>query len=201
MPAKGTGGTHLLPKVKKKKKVLSDSKGTYKWEREGRGKKKKYLTFKDETKKPENLGDIGSPQRPANLGDRGFKLTFKDALNAAKKGDREKFTYKGKPYFTPKGAANNRDRMKTRIGEKGSMAGAKPTGPTKSKKKLFSKLNEKIKSFRKKTTGYSTQKDWEDARDKRRIEKRISKMKERKNQGKNYSAKNLSELQEKIKGM
>ena len=204
MPAKGTGGKHLEPKIKKKKKVYPERTGT----RTGPGtvksiaksKKKEKLIFTDGTKKNvPGTPIVPREAKPENLGEKGFKLTFKDALNAAKKGDREKFTYKGKLYFTPTGAANNRDKMKTRIGEKGSMSGAKPTGPTKSKKKLFSKLNEKIKSFRKKTTGYSTQAEYESAKDKRIIEKRISKMKERKNQGKSYSAKNLAELEAKLK--
>ena len=35
MPAKGTGGKHLLPKKKKAKKVLKDEKGTFEWELTG----------------------------------------------------------------------------------------------------------------------------------------------------------------------
>ena len=127
---------------------------------------------------------------------------FGEAKDAAEKAGKDRFLWKGKSYFTTKGAADNRDKKKTEIGKKGSMSGAKPTGfgkPTKSKKKLFSKLNEKIKSFRKKIGGYSTQAEYESARDKRRIEKRIAKMKERKNQGKSYSAKNLAELEAKLK--
>ena len=109
-------------------------------------REKKYTDSKASVfgKKPAMLGDKGSPI-PANLGDRGFKLKFKDAFNAAEKADRSKFSYKGKSYFTTKGAADNRDKMKTRIGKAGSMDSAKPTGPTKSKGKLASVLS-KFKS-------------------------------------------------------
>ena len=63
------------------------------------------------------------------------------------------------------------------------------------------KAAEGKKSLREKLTGFKTQKAFEEARDKRRIQKRITKMKERKNQGKNYSAKNLAELEAKLKDM
>ena len=76
----------------------------------------------------------------------GKARSFKDAFDAANKADKDKFLHKGKSYFTTKGAADNRDRMKTRTGEAGSMSSAKPTGPTKSKrtvkgllKKIFKK--------------------------------------------------------------
>ena len=112
-------------------------------------REKKYTDSKASVfgKKPAMLGDKGSPI-PANLGDRGFKLKFKDAFNAAEKADRSKFSYKGKSYFTTKGAADNRDKMKTRIGKAGSMDSAKPTGPTKSKRTiggLLKKLGSKLK--------------------------------------------------------
>ena len=73
--------------------------------------------------------------------------------------------------------------------------------PEKKKKlNLYQKFTKKMRGTKPDGTT-RTQKEWEDARDKRRIQKRIDDMKERKNQGKNYSAKNLSELQEKIKDM
>ena len=68
----------------------------------------------------------------------GKARSFKDAFDAANKADKDKFLHKGKSYFTTKGAADNRDKMKTRTGEAGSMNSAKPTGPTKSKGKLAS---------------------------------------------------------------
>ena len=76
----------------------------------------------------------------------GKARSFKDAFDAANKADKDKFLHKGKSYFTTKGAADNRDKMKTRTGEAGSMSRAKPTGPTKTKrtvkgllKKIFKK--------------------------------------------------------------
>ena len=76
----------------------------------------------------------------------GKARSFKDAFDAANKADKDKFLHKGKSYFTTKGAADNRDKMKTRTGEAGSMSSAKPTGPNKPKrtvkgllKKIFKK--------------------------------------------------------------
>ena len=76
----------------------------------------------------------------------GKARSFKDAFDAANKADKDKFLHKGKSYFTKKGAADNRDKMKTRTGEAGSMSRAKPTGPNKPKrtvkgllKKIFKK--------------------------------------------------------------
>ena len=76
----------------------------------------------------------------------GKARSFKDAFDAANKADKDKFLHKGKSYFTKKGAADNRDKMKTRTGEAGSMSSAKPTGPNKPKrtvkgllKKIFKK--------------------------------------------------------------
>ena len=76
----------------------------------------------------------------------GKARSFKDAFDSANKADKDKFLHKGKSYFTTKGAADNRDKMKTRTGEAGSMSRAKPTGPNKPKrtikgllKKIFKK--------------------------------------------------------------
>jgi hypothetical protein len=76
----------------------------------------------------------------------GKARSFKDAFDAANKADKDKFLHKGKSYFTTKGAADNRDKMKTKTGEAGSMSRAKPTGPNKPKrtvkgllKKIFKK--------------------------------------------------------------
>ena len=76
----------------------------------------------------------------------GKARSFKDAFDAANKANKDKFLHKGKSYFTTKGAADNRDKMKTRTGEAGSMSSAKPTGPNKPKrtvkgllKKIFKK--------------------------------------------------------------
>ena len=89
---------------------------------------------------------------------------FGDAKAAAEKSGKDKFLYKGKPFFTTKGAADNRDKMKTRIAPKG-------TFPKKSN--LDAKT---VASFK----------------------KRIRDMKDRKSKGKNFSAKNLKELEAKL---
>ena len=76
----------------------------------------------------------------------GKARSFKDAFDSANKADKDKFLHKGKSYFTTKGAADNRDKMKTRTGEAGSMT--RPTGPTKTKRTLGSllkKIGSKLK--------------------------------------------------------
>ena len=124
---------------------------------------------------------------------RPFGVAFRSAKDAGKK----TFLWKGKQYYT-----KTKDELEAKYEKGEHYPTTSDTSKAKPKKKsIVGKLNEKIRSFRKKTTGYATQSEYEDAKAKRRIEKRISKMKERKNQGKNYSAKNLAELQEKIKGM
>ena len=118
----------------------------------------------------------------------GKARSFKDAFDSATKEGKSRFMLGGKSYLTTKGKREKRfDPTKTKAAEP--------------KKGIVGKLNEKIRSFRKKTTGFSTQAEYESAADKRRIQKRITKMKERKNQGKNYSAKNLAELEAKLKDM
>ena len=52
----------------------------------------------------------------------------------------------------------------------------------------------KKKSWRERLTGHKTQAGWEAAREKRIKEKRIAKIKKRKDEGKSYSAKNLAKL-------
>ena len=117
----------------------------------------------------------------------GKARSFKEAFDAATKAGKVSFMLKGKSYLTTKGKRAERFPVTT---DKKSAATPK--------KSLVGKLNEKIKSFRKKTTGYSTQAEYEEARDKRRIEKRIANIKKRKNAGKSFSAKNLKELEAKL---
>ena len=90
---------------------------------------------------------------------------FGEAKAAAEKAGKDKFLYKGKPFFTTKGAADNRDKKKTRIAEKGSIK-------------------------KKSTLDADTRKSYE---------KRVAWMKKRKAAGKNFSAKNLAELEAKLK--
>ncbi len=90
---------------------------------------------------------------------------FGEAKAAAEKADKDRFMWKGKSYFTTRGAAENKDKMKVRIAEKGSIKDPK--------KKLDA---DTVKSYK----------------------KRIKYMKDRKAKGKNFSAKNLKELEAKL---
>ena len=92
---------------------------------------------------------------------------FKEAFDSATKADKDSFMWKGKSYFTTRGAAENRDKKKTRIAPKG-------TYPKKSKLDA-----DTVKSYK----------------------KRIAWMKKRKEAGKGYAAKNLAELEAKLKDM
>ena len=107
----------------------------------------------------------------------GKARSFKDAFDAATKAGKDSFMLKGKSYLTTKGKRKDRFPVTT---DKKSAATPK-------------------KSLREKLTGFKSQKGFEDARDKRRIEKRIANIKKRKNAGKSFSAKNLAELEEKLK--
>ena len=89
---------------------------------------------------------------------------FGEAKDAAEKAGKDRFLHKGKSYFTTKGAADNRDKKKTRIAEKGTF---------KKKSKLDA---DTVASYK----------------------KRIKYMKDRKAKGKNFSAKNLKELEAKL---
>ena len=120
--------------------------------------------------------------KKANIRDKakvkpGKARPFKEAFDAATESGKERFLHKGKSYLTTKGKRKDRFPVTT---DKKSAATPK-------------------KSLREKLTGFKTQKSFEDARDKRRIEKRIANIKQRKNQGKSFSAKNLSELEAKLK--
>jgi len=78
----------------------------------------------------------------------GKARSFKDAFDSATKDGKSRFMHKGKGFFTKEGAASNRDKMKTRTGEAGSMSSAAPTGPNKEKRtlsSLFKKLKNKVK--------------------------------------------------------
>ena len=107
----------------------------------------------------------------------GKARSFKEAFDAATESGKERFLHKGKSYLTTKGKRAERFPVTT---DKKSAATPK-------------------KSLREKLTGFKTQKAFEEARDKRRIEKRIANIKKRKNAGKSFSAKNLAELEAKLK--
>ena len=192
MPAKGTGGKHLEPKEKKdwkEKKQWVKRSGT----RIGPGTVKtaqkkaekavvaKAKSNRDATQKmyaAESMFKSAKARDDAKV-QPGKARPFKEAYDDATSKGKERFLWKGKSFLTTKGKRAERFPVTT---DKKSAATPK-------------------KSWREKVTGFKTQKEWEDARDKRRIEKRISNMKKRKNQGKNYSAKNLAELEAKLKDM
>tara|TARA_R110000824_G_scaffold311975_1_gene499106 strand:- start:52 stop:501 length:450 start_codon:yes stop_codon:yes gene_type:complete len=91
MPAKGTGGKHLLPKVKKKKKVYPKRSGT----REGPGtvkSKKKYAESSMFAKAADNRDKAKTSVGKA----RPFGSAFKSAKDSGKK----TFSWKGKSYTT-----------------------------------------------------------------------------------------------------
>jgi len=89
---------------------------------------------------------------------------FGEAKAAAEKADKDRFMWKGKSYFTTRGAAENRDKKKTEIAPKGSI------------KKKSNLDADTVASYK----------------------KRIKYMKDRKAKGKNFSAKNLKELEAKL---
>jgi len=95
----------------------------------------------------------------------GKKRPFPEAKAAAEKAGKDRFSYEGRSFFTTKGAADNRDKKKTRIAEKGVF------------KKKSNLDADTVKSYK----------------------KRIKYMKDRKAKGKNFSAKNLKELEAKLK--
>ena len=85
MPALGKGGK-VYAKANTTKKSKSDSKGVFKWEREGRGRKKVYTKlFK--TRQP--------GIEKANV-----RKTFKETYDKARGGGADRFDFKGKSYLT-----------------------------------------------------------------------------------------------------
>ena len=175
-------------KKSKAKKVLKDEKGTFEWEGVRGRRKKKYLT---------NFSDAQPKAKKDMTSNKAYPLPFGETFRQAKAKGEKTFRWKNKQYHT-----KTKDELEAKYEKGEHYPITSDTSKAEPKKKsIVGKLNEKIRSFRKKTTGYATQSEYEDAKAKRKIQKRITKMKERKNQGKNYSAKNLAELQEKIKGM
>ena len=193
MPAKGTGGTHLLPKKKKEKKVLRDEKGTFKWERDkdkGRvGKKKVYLT---------NFSDIKARAKKTMTSNEAYPLSFGETFKQSKARGDKTFRWKNKQFHTKtkdelEKASKERSKRYAKA-KKESIP--KETTPEK-KLNIFQKFNKKMRGTN--TDGsIRTQAEFEAARDKRRIQKRIDKIKMRKIQRKSYSAKNLKELEAKL---
>ena len=193
----GKGRIDINKKSKSKskaKKVLRDEKGTFKWERTGtrHGKKKVYLT---------NFSDVKAKAKKDMTSNKAYPLPFPETFRQAKAKGEKTFRWKNKPYSTQTKAeleAGAKEKEKFIRKGKSNVEAAKAEPK---KKSLVSKLGDKVKSFRKKVTGYETQTAWEDAKSKRKIQKRIDSMKKRKNQGKTFSASNLSDLEKQIASM
>ena len=180
----GKGRIDINKKSKAKskaKKVLRDEKGTFEWERTGtrHGKKKKYLT---------NFSDVKAKAKKDMTSNKAYPLPFPETFRQAKaKGDKT-FRWKNKSFST---------QTKSEL-EAGAKEKEKFTRVAKSKEAAKST---KKKSLREKLTGYKTQTAWEDAKSKRKVQKRIDSMKKRKNQGKTFSASNLADLEKQIASM
>ena len=67
MPAIGKSKVKRYSKTNTAKKVLSDSKGEFKWERDGRGKKKVYTT---------KFSDTKAKAKKAMTSDKAYALPF-----------------------------------------------------------------------------------------------------------------------------
>ena len=171
MPAKGTGGTHLLPKKKKEKKVLRDEKGTFKWELTGprHRRKKKYLT---------NFSDAQPKAKKDMTSNKAYPLPFGETFRQAKARGDKTFRWKNKQYHT-----KTKDELEAKYEKGEHYPITSDTSKAKSKKTLREKL-----------TGYSTQAGYDEAKSKRVKAKRIAKMEARKAAGKSYSKKNLADL-------
>ena len=104
MPAIGKSKVKTYSKTNTAKKVLSDSKGEFKWERDGRGRKKVYTT---------KFSDTKSKAKAKMTSDKAYALPFGETFRQAKaKGDKT-FRWKSKSYHT-----KTKDELETGSKEK-----------------------------------------------------------------------------------
>ena len=175
MPAIGKSKVKRYSKsnTTKKSSKQSDSKGWFKWEREGRGKKKVYTKlFK--TRQP------GIEASNVRKHEGSFADTFKKHKSA---GDKE-FTWKGKKFHT-----QTKAELETGKSEKERFdRAAEAKKATPEKKGFFSKIATKLRG------GHETQEAYETAKVARKKAKRIANLEARKAAGKSYSKKNLAAL-------
>ena len=163
-------------KFKKKQEEWRKKAKQYHKKIYGPGRK---MTSKQAKKYSEmNTGELARAKR-AMTSKKAYGTTFKSAFADARKEGKGKFTWQGKSYHT---------KTKSEL----EMAKAKPdairnTSPAK-KGNIFSRMATKLRG------GHSTQKGYEEARAKRRKEKRIAAMEKRKEEGKSYSASKLASL-------
>ena len=172
MPAIGKSKAKTYSKENTTKKKVSTGIGSRgpKTEKQKREKKKYASKFSDaQAKAKKSMTSNKAYTAP----------TFDQAFAAATKANKSKFMVGGKSYLTTKGKREKRfDPTKIK--------GA----PTK-KGNVFTRFATKLRG------GHETQKGYEEARDKRRKEKRIAWMEKRKAAGKSYSKKNLAALKAK----
>ena len=169
------GKTYKNKEDYKKNKPAKSKKGIWDWLKGDKFKKKeaeKLSIAKGKTNKAatskmyaaESMFKTAKARDDAKVTP-GKARPFGEAKASAEKADKDRFLWKGKSYFTTRGAADNRDKKKTEIAPKGSI---------KKKSSL-------------------------DADTRKAYEKRVAWMKKRKAAGKNFSAKNLAELEAKLK--
>ena len=175
----------------KKKKPYEIRKEKFKKKQEERRKKskeyweKRYGSGSKGKKKYSSLSD-GKLARAKKVmtSDKAYGTkTFKSAFADARKDGKGKFTWQGKSYHTKTKSELEGAKEKERFAR---AQGSKLSAPKKGN--IFSKMATKMRG------GHSTQKGYEEARDKRRKEKRIAAIEKRKDEGKSYSAKNLASL-------
>ena len=177
MPAIGKSKVKTYSKTNTAKKVLSDSKGEFKWERDGRGKKKVYTT---------KFSDTKAKAKKSMTSDKAYALPFGETFRQAKKAGKKTFRWKSKQYHT-----KTKDELEKAEGAKEKEKferAAKAKEATPAKKGFFSKIATKIRG------GHETQEAYETAKVARKKAKRIANLEARKAAGKSYSKKNLAAL-------
>ena len=131
MPALGKGGK-VYAKANTTKKSKSDSKGWFKWEREGRGRKKVYTKlFK--TRQP---GIEKANVRPR-------KKSFKEAFEGARGGGADKFTFVGKSYLTKTPSELKKKSLRERLTGYKSQAEYEAARTKRIKEKRIAKMEKR----------------------------------------------------------
>ena len=181
-------------KSTKKSNLVKSDKNT--------SKKKEILFIDPSTGKKyynkSNFSDVKAKAKKDMTSNKAYPLSFGETFKQSKAKGEKTFRWKNKQYHTKtkdelEKAAKERSKRYAKA-KKESIP--KETTPEK-KLNIFQKFNKKMRGTNP-DGSTRTQAEFEAARDKRRIQKRITKIKERKNQGKSYSAKNLKELEAKL---
>ena len=155
MPAIGKSKAKVYSKTNTTKKKVSEGVGSRGPMTEKRKKEKKKYVSK--------LSDTHAKAKKSMTSNKAYTAqTFDSAFAAATKANKSKFTVGSKSYLTTKGKREKRFDP-TKIA----------AAPTK-KGNIFSKFATKLRG------GHETQKGYEEARDKRRKEKRVASIEKRK---------------------